>query len=78
MYTLTISTSSLLTFFLFLVVGSVIVYFILKFDKLQRRKMRVILNGIKDVQPLFVQRATVQKLIILKSDTEKAEERKYA
>jgi hypothetical protein len=78
MDTLTISTSSLLTFFLFLVVGSVIVYFILKFDKLQRRKMRVILNGIKDVQPLFVQRATVQKLIILKSDTEKAEERKYA
>lgn len=40
--------------------------------------MRVILNGIKDVQPLFVQRATVQKLIILKSETEKAEERKYA
>lgn len=78
MDTLTISTSSLLTFFLFLVVGSVIVYFILKFDKLQRRKMRVILNGIKDVQPLFVQRATVQKLIILKSETEKAEERKYA
>jgi hypothetical protein len=69
MDTLTISTSSLLIFFSFLVVGSVIVYLILKFDKLQRRKMRVIINGIKDVQPLFVQRASVQKLIILKSDT---------
>ncbi|MDB5287549.1 MAG: hypothetical protein JWR05_2498 [Mucilaginibacter sp.] len=78
MDTLTISTSSLITFFSFLVVGSVIVYFILKFDKQQRRKMRVILNGIKDVQPLFVQKATVQKLTILKSDTEKAGDRKYA
>ena len=67
MDTLSISTSSLITFFSFLVVGSVIVYLILRFDKLQRRKMNILLTGAKDVQPLFMQKAAIQKLTTLKS-----------
>ena len=70
----TISASSILTFLFFLGVGSVIVYFILKFDKLQRRKMQIMLNGTKDVQPLFMRRAAVQKLTALKSINSSAEQ----
>jgi len=66
MDTLSISTSSLITFLSFLIVGSVMVYLILRFDKLQRRKMHILLTGAKDVQPLFMQRAAIQKLTMLK------------
>jgi hypothetical protein len=70
MDTLSISASSLITFFSFLIVGSVIVYLILRFDKLQRRKMNILLTGAKDVQPLFMQRAAIQKLTSLKAANE--------
>lgn len=70
-----ISTSSILTFLFFLCIGSLIVYFILKFDKLQRRKMQIMLKGTKDVQPLFMRRSAVQKLTTLHATGESAEQK---
>ncbi|MBD1394513.1 hypothetical protein [Mucilaginibacter glaciei] len=69
METLTITSSSLLTTFSFLVIGSIIVFLILKFDKLQRRKMQIMMTGTKDVQPLFMQKAAVHKLTAIKSNS---------
>lgn len=49
-------------FYFFLIIGSVAVYLILKFDKLQRRKEDALLIQTKNVQPLFLVRSTEQKL----------------
>lgn len=49
-----------------MVVGSIIVFLILKFDKIQRRKMNIMLTGTKDVQPLLMQKAAIHKLTAIK------------
>lgn len=60
--------SSAATFTFFLVVGSVIVYFILKYDKLQRGKMNAILAKTRDVKPLLRDKAISHKLKVLKPE----------
>jgi hypothetical protein len=57
-----IFSSRLLTFILFTVIGSLIVYLILLFDKKQRAKLKTILSKTDGVQPLFMKRAANQKL----------------
>ena len=59
--------SSLFSFLLFCIAGSVIVYLILDFDKKQRRKLKTILLQTDDVQPIFMVRAANQKLNAIKS-----------
>ena len=49
-------------FYFFLVIGSVVVYLILRFDKLQRRKQRILLKQTDDVQPLLLMQSLRQKL----------------
>ncbi len=49
-------------FYLFLVIGSVVVYLILRFDKLQRRKQRMLLKQANNVQPLLLMQSLQQKL----------------
>jgi hypothetical protein len=60
------TSSSSSTFIFFAVAGSVIVYLILLFDKMQRRNLKVIISKTDDVQPLFMQKAADQKLSALK------------
>ncbi|TSD67504.1 hypothetical protein FFF34_008970 [Inquilinus sp. KBS0705] len=59
-------SSSLFTFCFFLVIGSVIVYLILKFDTIQRQKLNRIMASTRDVKPLFEQQATGDKLHTIK------------
>jgi hypothetical protein len=61
-----IFSSTLLTFILFTVIGSLIVYLILVFDKKQRAKLNTILSKTNDVQPLFMKRAANQKVNTIK------------
>lgn len=49
-------------FYFFLVIGSVIVYLILRFDKQQRRKQKMLLKQTSDVQPLLLMQSLGQKL----------------
>ncbi|WP_374951437.1 hypothetical protein [Mucilaginibacter sp.] len=69
------SSSPLFIPLFFLVTSAVIVYLILKFDKLQKRKMQIMLNGTKDVKPLFMQKAAVQKLATLRTIGESAKDK---
>ncbi|MEO7216177.1 hypothetical protein [Mucilaginibacter sp.] len=64
----TIFTNSFTTFSFFLILGALIVYLILKFDKLQRNKMSGILAQTRDVQPLFVAKAINHKLKAIKPE----------
>jgi len=64
----TLDHSSVFTFLFFLVIGSVIVYFILKYDKQQRSKMDAILAQTRDVQPLFLAKAASTKLKAIKPE----------
>jgi hypothetical protein len=59
-------SSSLFTFCFFTVVGSVIVFLILKFDNIQRKKLSKIIADTADVQPLYMQKSTGSKLHALK------------
>ncbi|MFD0765241.1 hypothetical protein ACFQZI_10295 [Mucilaginibacter lutimaris] len=59
-------TSSTVNFFCFLVVGSVLVYLILKFDKKNRKKLNKVLTDAKDVQPLYMRKSAQQKVQSLK------------
>ena len=63
-----IFSSSIATFFFFLILGSVIVYCILKFDKQQRIKMNTIMAQTRDVQPLFMAKAINHKLKVIKPE----------
>jgi hypothetical protein len=63
-----IFSNSITTFFFFLLIGTVIVYFILKYDKRQRSKMSTILAQTRDVQPLFVAKAINHKLKAIKPE----------
>lgn len=63
-----ITNSSMITFFFFLVAGTIIVYFILKYDKQQRAKMRKILASTQDVQPLFMAKAANAKIRAIKPE----------
>lgn len=63
-----IFSSSLFTFFFFLVVGSVIVYFILKYDKQQRHKMSKLVAETRNVQPLLMAKAINHKLKSIKPE----------
>lgn len=76
----TIFTSTFFTFVSFAVIGSVIVYLILLFDKKQRRKLKTILSQTGDVQPLFMQRAANDKLHTIKKicETDAAKARSLA
>jgi hypothetical protein len=49
-------------FYFFLIVGSIVVYLILKFDKQQRSKQKVLLKQTTDVEPLLLMRSLGQKL----------------
>lgn len=49
-------------FYFFLIIGSVAVYLILRFDKQQRRKQRALLKQTNDVQPLLLIQSLGQKL----------------
>ena len=49
-------------FYFFLIIGSVAVYLILRFDKQQRRKQRALLKQTNDVQPLLLMQSLGQKL----------------
>lgn len=60
--------SPLATFLFFLVIGSLIVYFILKYDKLQRTRMNAILAKTRDVKPLFMNKAMSNKLRLIKPE----------
>ncbi|AMR33858.1 hypothetical protein A0256_21650 [Mucilaginibacter sp. PAMC 26640] len=60
--------SPIATFIFFLLIGSLIVYFILKFDKLQRNKMKSILSKTRDVKPLLMTKAVSQKLRTIKPE----------
>ncbi|MGY4537684.1 hypothetical protein ACVW0P_002103 [Mucilaginibacter sp. UYNi724] len=55
-------TTSTANFFYFLVIGSVLVYLILKFDKQNRKKRNKILVQAKDVQPMYMRKAAQQKV----------------
>lgn len=59
----TISTNN---FFYFLVIGSVIVYLILKFDKQNRKKLNKVMLQAKDVQPMYMRKSAQQKVQSLK------------
>ncbi|MBK0378292.1 hypothetical protein [Mucilaginibacter segetis] len=61
-------TSSLINCIYFIVIGAVIVYLILKFDKNQRKKLNKILEQTADVQPLFLAKDLSNKLHIVKSN----------
>ena len=49
-------------FYFFLIIGSVVVYLILRFDKLQRRKQKTLLKQTGDVEPLLLMQSLRQKL----------------
>ena len=49
-------------FYFFLIIGSVVVYLILRFDKLQRRKQQTLLKQTSDVEPLLLMQSLRQKL----------------
>ena len=49
-------------FYFFLIIGSIVVYLILRFDKLQRRKQRALLKQTSDVEPLLLMQSLRQKL----------------
>ncbi|OOQ59261.1 hypothetical protein [Mucilaginibacter pedocola] len=53
-------------FFFFLLLGSTIVYFILRYDKTQRTKMNGILAQTQDVKPLLMAKAINHKLKAIK------------
>lgn len=55
-------TTSTANFFYFLVIGSVLVYLIVKFDKQNRKKRNKILVQAKDVQPMYMRKAAQQKV----------------
>ncbi|MEB0261447.1 MULTISPECIES: hypothetical protein [unclassified Mucilaginibacter] len=59
-------TTSTANFFYFLVIGSVLVYLILKFDKQNRKKLDKILMQAKDVQPMYMRKSAQQKVQSLK------------
>jgi hypothetical protein len=59
-------TTSTTTFFCFLVIGSAIVYLILKFDQQNRKKLNKILIQAKDVQPMYMRKSARQKVQSLK------------
>jgi len=46
----------------FLIVGSALMYFILKFDTHQNKRMRKLYKENEDLKPLFLERSTEQKL----------------
>lgn len=52
-------------FYFFLIIGSVAVYLILRFDKLQRRKQKTLLKQTSDVEPLLLMQSLRQKLSCL-------------
>ncbi|MET3980824.1 hypothetical protein ABIB62_003428 [Mucilaginibacter sp. UYP25] len=60
-------TTSTANFFYFLVIGSVLVYLILKFDKQNRKKRNKILVQAKDVQPMYMRKAAQQKVNNIKT-----------
>lgn len=64
----TVFSSSITTFVFFLIAGSIIVYFILKYDKQQRSKMNKILAQTRDVQPLFMAKSVSTKLRAIKPE----------
>jgi uncharacterized membrane-anchored protein YhcB (DUF1043 family) len=49
-------------FYFFLIIGSVVVYLILRFDKLQRRKQKILQKQTGDVEPLLLMQSLRQKL----------------
>ncbi|MGN8072768.1 hypothetical protein [Mucilaginibacter sp. SG564] len=49
-------------FYFFLIVGSLVVYLILKFDKQQRHKQKMLLKKISDVEPLLLMESLKQKV----------------
>lgn len=59
-------TTSTANFFYFLVIGSVLVYLILKFDKQNRKKLDKIIMQAKDVQPMYMRKSARQKVQTLK------------
>jgi arginase family enzyme len=62
-------TTSTANFFYFLVAGSVIVYLILKFDKINRQKLNKVLLQAQDVEPMLMKKAAQHKLHALKMAT---------
>jgi len=54
-------------FFFFLVAGVTIVVLILKFDKKQTTKMNTVLKEARSIPPMFLLKATEQKIATLKS-----------
>jgi len=54
-------------FYYFLVAGAAIVILILQFDKKQTAKLNMVLKEAKSVPPLFLLRATEQKIVTLKA-----------
>jgi len=49
-------------FYIFLTGGSVLVFFILQYDKQQRRRVNSLLKSTNDVQPLLMMQSLGQKL----------------
>ena len=56
------NTKTMDLFYFFLILGSIAVYLILRFDKQQRRKANTLLHQTNDVQPLFLIKSLEQKL----------------
>ncbi|MDB5134186.1 MAG: hypothetical protein JWP37_789 [Mucilaginibacter sp.] len=54
-------------FYLFLVVGVIIVFIIIQYDKLNKKKVDDILRANKNVPPLFMLRSAELKVIAIKS-----------
>jgi hypothetical protein len=54
-------------FYLFLVVGVIIVFMIIQYDKLNRKKVNDILRANKNVPPLFMLRSAELKVIAIKA-----------
>ncbi|TWR27473.1 hypothetical protein FPZ43_13435 [Mucilaginibacter pallidiroseus] len=61
-----VASSTTTIFLAFAVIGSVLVYLILLFDKRQRRKLKAVLSKTGDVKPLFMVRAANEKLHTIK------------
>jgi hypothetical protein len=49
-------------FYFFLIIGSAAVYLILRFDKVQRHKQKMLLKQTNDVEPLLLMQSLKQKL----------------
>lgn len=60
-------SSSTQTFIIFLVIGSVLVYLILLFDKKNRRKLNQVLQQASNTPPMLMQKAAAYKVQNLKS-----------